>query len=52
MMNRQLNAYFNYANMRAQTGSGWFANPIPSTTSTSTSWHVFNPFVPQGELLR
>jgi hypothetical protein len=48
-------AYFNHANMRAQTGFGSFSNPIPSITSTS--WHIFytksfNPFVPKGNLLR
>ena len=48
-------AYFNYANIRAQSGLGWFANPIPSITSTA--WHIFytksfNPFVPQGSILR
>jgi hypothetical protein len=48
-------AYFNSANIRSQTGFGSFVNPIPSITSTS--WHIFysklfNPFVPNGTLLR
>jgi len=48
-------AYFNSANIRAQTGLGDFINPIPSIAATS--WHIFyiksfNPFVPNGKLLR
>jgi hypothetical protein len=48
-------AYFNHANIRAQTGFGWFANPLPSTISTA--WHIFytksfNPFIPNGSLIR
>lgn len=48
-------AYFNYANLRTQTGFGQVSNPIPSITSTA--WHIFyiksfNPFVPKGLILR
>lgn len=48
-------SYYNYANMRSETGFGWFANPIPSTTSTAwgiMAFRGYNPFVPGGKLTR
>ncbi|CAH6418170.1 Hypothetical protein HVR_LOCUS45 [uncultured virus] len=49
------NAYFNQANVRAQTGFGSYVNSIPSISATA--WNIFynksfNPFVPDGNLLR